>query len=99
MSSCKAACLLSIIKRVKRKTIDIYQKYLVIFKVPSGTLPTDSECGATKGCFIDCTGNSCNYIVTWRDNGDAVDFELSTKLQDTNNKWIAIGFSSDLKMV
>ncbi|XP_076071252.1 putative ferric-chelate reductase 1 [Mytilus galloprovincialis] len=66
--------------------------------VPSGTLPTDSECGATKGCFIDCTGNSCNYIVTWRDNGDAVDFELSTKLQDTNNKWIAIGFSSDLKM-
>ncbi|CAC5367225.1 unnamed protein product [Mytilus coruscus] len=66
--------------------------------VPSDSLPTDSECGATKGCFIDCTGNSCNYIVTWRDNGDAVDFELSTKLQDTNNKWIAIGFSSDLKM-
>ncbi|XP_071126303.1 putative ferric-chelate reductase 1 [Mytilus edulis] len=66
--------------------------------VPSGSLPTDSECGATKGCFIDCTGTSCNYIVTWRDNGDAVDFELSTKLQDTNNKWIAIGFSSDLKM-
>ncbi|XP_063409493.1 putative ferric-chelate reductase 1 homolog [Mytilus trossulus] len=66
--------------------------------VQSGSLPTDSECGATKGCFIDCTGNSCNYIVTWRDNGDAVDFELSAKLQDTNNKWIAIGFSSDLKM-
>ncbi|XP_076071249.1 putative ferric-chelate reductase 1 homolog [Mytilus galloprovincialis] len=64
----------------------------------TSSLESDSECGATKGCFIDCTGTSCNYIVTWRDNGDAVDFELSTKLQDTNNKWIAIAFSSDLKM-
>ncbi|XP_052088311.1 putative ferric-chelate reductase 1 homolog [Mytilus californianus] len=64
----------------------------------TSSLKSDSECGATKGCFIDCTGNSCNYIVTWRDNGDAVDFELSTKLQDTNNKWIAIAFSSDIKM-
>ena len=59
----------------------------------------DEECGATKGCFSKCSGAACDYIVTWRDNVDTVDFELATVVLNTDNKWIGIAFSTDLKMV
>ncbi|KAK3591241.1 hypothetical protein CHS0354_010609 [Potamilus streckersoni] len=64
--------------------------------IQRGRILMDDDCGTVKGCFSDCSNNLCDFLVTWRDVGDHVDFEIHGrgKLDD----WIAIGFSSDTKM-
>ena len=60
----------------------------------------DAECGSTRGCFVDCKDDGCNYVITWKQNGDWIEFSLDAKIDPKYNRpWIAIAFSSDLKMV
>ena len=63
-----------------------------------GTIRYDPECGSTKGCFVDCKGTLCNYMVTWMDDGDSVKFEIFGKPEQLDS-WIAVGFSEDSRMV
>ncbi|XP_069126551.1 putative ferric-chelate reductase 1 homolog [Argopecten irradians] len=63
-----------------------------------GRVTMDDTCGISKGCFVSCEGDSCDYVVTWKDGADYVDFEVSSKVEMDNVNWIAIAFSSDLKM-
>ncbi|XP_060594887.1 putative ferric-chelate reductase 1 isoform X2 [Ruditapes philippinarum] len=77
---------------------------------PQNNIPNDPECGVSKGCFPDCS-NGCEYLVTWQvdsnsmDNinnaaadTDGVHFEFKMVLEETDNVWIAIGFSPTGKM-
>ena len=57
-----------------------------------------SECGKTKGCYrnpADCTEQTCDMMVTWKDRGEFVDFEIT----GDSDGWVAVGFSEDKKMV
>ncbi|KAJ8314812.1 hypothetical protein KUTeg_006962 [Tegillarca granosa] len=58
----------------------------------------DSDCDVTKGCLHDCENGNCNYIITWRNLQDIIEFEITTKLPATGNQWVAIGFSADKLM-
>jgi hypothetical protein len=55
----------------------------------------------TIGCFpasAMCSTN-CDYLVTWKASGmNDVEFTLKRKTT-SNNYWIGIGFSDDVKMV
>ncbi|XP_060600501.1 ferric-chelate reductase 1-like isoform X4 [Ruditapes philippinarum] len=64
-----------------------------------GKIQYDPQCGVVKGCFVDCSGNDCKFMVTWRDLGTAVQFELFGKPDRSfNDAWVAVGFSSDTRM-
>ncbi|XP_021363148.1 putative ferric-chelate reductase 1 [Mizuhopecten yessoensis] len=63
-----------------------------------GRVTLDDTCGNTKGCFVSCEGDHCDYVVTWKDGPDYVDFEVTSTLEIDGVHWIAIAFSSDLKM-
>ncbi|XP_033737676.1 putative ferric-chelate reductase 1 homolog [Pecten maximus] len=63
-----------------------------------GKVTMDDTCGTSKGCFVSCEGDSCDYVVTWKDGPDYVDFEVSSKIEMDDVYWIAIAFSNDLKM-
>ncbi|KAL5007508.1 hypothetical protein ScPMuIL_016314 [Solemya velum] len=65
----------------------------------SSGIPSDPECGVSKGCYHDCTsGATCTYMITWVDQPDNVDFTVTSSSARDHSSWIAIGFSSDLKM-
>ena len=54
-------------------------------------------CGVSKGCFEspkNCSGSNCEYLVTWKNNGDKVDFTI----EGNTPGWMAIGFSKDQAM-
>lgn len=54
----------------------------------------------SKGCFVKCSGSDCDYLVTWKDLGTAVQFEILGKPDPSfRDAWVAVGFSSDTKMV
>ncbi|XP_060600484.1 putative ferric-chelate reductase 1 homolog isoform X2 [Ruditapes philippinarum] len=68
-------------------------------KLEGGKIQYDPQCGVVKGCFVDCSGNDCKFMVTWRDLGTAVQFELFGKPDRSfNDAWVAVGFSSDTRM-
>ena len=57
-----------------------------------------SECGKSKGCYRNpkgCTESTCDMLVTWKDQGEYVDFEIT----GDSDGWVAVGFSEDKKMV
>ncbi|KAL4236048.1 DOMON domain-containing protein frrs1L [Mactra antiquata] len=58
-----------------------------------------TECGVTRGCYSECEAD-CRFVVTWKDNGAAVDFSLALKLdrKDLQAQWIALGLSNDQEM-
>jgi len=58
----------------------------------------DPECGVTKGCFPAACSNNCNYLVTWKDRGEEIEFSLQLTTTQLNY-YVAIGFSNDPKMV
>ncbi|XP_052778173.1 putative ferric-chelate reductase 1 [Mya arenaria] len=62
-----------------------------------GGIQADAACGVSKGCFQDCTGGSCRYLVTWQDFGQNVAFEMYGMVKSADS-YIALGFSSDRKM-
>jgi hypothetical protein len=73
---------------------------MYIFFSQGGKIQYDPQCGVVKGCFVDCSGNDCKFMVTWRDLGTAVQFELFGKPDRSfNDAWVAVGFSSDTRMV
>ncbi|XP_064625393.1 ferric-chelate reductase 1-like [Lineus longissimus] len=64
---------------------------------PIKQIVTNGECGVTKGCFLhpaECTESTCEYLLTYRVNGDYVDFEMSAK----TSGYISVGFSYNQKM-
>ena len=57
-----------------------------------------SSCGLSKGCYRNppnCQGLECDAIVTWRNEKNIVEFELSAQ----TDGWVALGLSYDCKMV
>ncbi|XP_074646083.1 putative ferric-chelate reductase 1 homolog [Tubulanus polymorphus] len=68
---------------------------------PSTQIDT-STCGVSKGCFRvpdGCSFTNCDYLLTYKANGNDIDFELSSKvISGTTAPYVAIGFSSDAKM-
>ncbi|XP_021366791.1 ferric-chelate reductase 1-like isoform X1 [Mizuhopecten yessoensis] len=61
-------------------------------------ISADPACDVTKGCFSDCSGSLCSFLVTWRpvNNGQIV-FEITSAVSAPNS-WAAIGFSGDRSM-
>ena len=58
-----------------------------------------SGCGSDLGCYSDCD-STCKFVVTWKDNGNNVDFTLAFTLESGgSDQWIALGLSDDQKMV
>ncbi|KAL4224717.1 DOMON domain-containing protein frrs1L [Mactra antiquata] len=66
----------------------------------SGVIKKDKECGKTKGCYHDCSGDdNCGFELTWVPDGDdGEDVLLSLSCMSGNNAFCAIGLSSDDKM-
>lgn len=64
----------------------------------TGAVTMDHRCGDTRGCFVNCEGNDCQYVVSWHYRPEYVDFSITRKVTGGGNKWLAIGFSSDSKM-
>ncbi|XP_025109625.1 putative ferric-chelate reductase 1 homolog [Pomacea canaliculata] len=61
------------------------------------TIATDPDCGKTKGCFSDCIGGSCTYLVTWIPSADFVTITLEAFV-GSGNRYVALGLSKDLNM-
>ena len=62
----------------------------------------DPLCGISKGCIDNCPSpTDCVFQVTWVPNLKAsnVMFELAYKTDGKDDRWAAIGFSHDQKMV
>jgi hypothetical protein len=56
----------------------------------------------STGCFkspSDCKDNDCKFIFKWSNTSDSVNFVLAGKINSFTNKYLAIGFSNDDKMV
>lgn len=64
-----------------------------------GILQQPNECGSSVGCFSSCDGDSCKFVVTWKDTGSAVEFSVTLQRETTStDEWIALGLSSDKLM-
>ncbi|XP_059176713.1 putative ferric-chelate reductase 1 [Physella acuta] len=64
-----------------------------------GTVAADPECdGTTKGCFTSCTGNTCKFIVSWKEDGTDVVYNFTAAVEFSDGSYVALGFSSDSKM-
>lgn len=61
------------------------------------------ECGKLKGCFLNpgkCDPRtSCVSAVTWKKNGEYIDFEMMMRMQGDKPQYVAVGFSKDSSMV
>ncbi|XP_033740428.1 putative ferric-chelate reductase 1 homolog isoform X2 [Pecten maximus] len=58
----------------------------------------DPACDVTKGCFSDCSGSQCSFLVTWRSVSSAqIVFEIISVVSSSES-WAAIGFSDDRAM-
>ncbi|XP_052684226.1 putative ferric-chelate reductase 1 isoform X3 [Crassostrea angulata] len=64
----------------------------------TGAVTMDHRCGDTRGCFVNCEGNDCQYVVSWHYRPEYVDFSITRKVTGGGSKWLAIGFSTDPKM-
>ncbi|CAD5119030.1 DgyrCDS7680 [Dimorphilus gyrociliatus] len=68
---------------------------IVLFIKQAGDI--EKECGTTIGCYRepdDCSDEfKCDAMITWKDNGDLVDFSMSAKTD-----YVALGLSKDKKM-
>jgi hypothetical protein len=73
----------------------------VLLVLQNQTLLEDFGCGDTKGCFAKCSGGQCDFIISWNDTGEHVQFEMKKKfsVMDPSDHWIAVGFSEDKRMV
>ena len=62
-------------------------------------LASDPECNHTKGCFHDCRRGVCSFIVSWMDRRGYLDMEIRAHIPSGGDKWMALGFSYDKRMV
>lgn len=61
--------------------------------------PSDMpRCEPGFGCFKACPLTTCESVVMWRRSGNSVDFKIIARLNQPNNRWVAIGFSPTGKM-
>ena len=67
----------------------------------TGTVAKDAECGKTKGCYSDCSGSSCNFLMTWApgSSADRALITLAAPVGSPSGRYIAFGLSDDSKMV
>jgi len=63
----------------------------------TGGVTKDAACGDTKGCFSDCDGGSCQFVVSWTSTADKGQYTLQAPVSGQST-YIAIGFSSDAEM-
>lgn len=78
-------------------------KYILLIISLAGpaftALTKPDGCGSSVGCYTDCDGGSCTYVVTWADDGTNVKFTLQYTLPNpAQDYWIALGLSGDKKM-
>ncbi|KAH3699037.1 hypothetical protein DPMN_073984 [Dreissena polymorpha] len=50
-------------------------------------LTPDPRCGSTKGCFDDCMGGLCDFIVSWSPEKNTTKFEIRTKPKTSGPYW------------
>ena len=90
----KKCRLLQVLSRVLSvKTINTIDKFQQLHLSP------DESCGVSQTCFQDCTPLGCRFIVSWISGPQHVIFKLRAVLNGTSDRWIAIAFSHDNKMV
>ena len=67
----------------------------------SGNFVQDVACGTTKTCFSDCQqATGCTYEAACARAGATAQCTITVKASDLpGDAWVAIGFSSDQKMV
>lgn len=68
---------------------------------PTGSIIKDPACGKTKGCFSDCSGSSCSYLMMWEPvsgNASVVRITMKGKVGSDTSRYIAFGLSTDQKM-
>ncbi|XP_069126728.1 uncharacterized protein [Argopecten irradians] len=70
----------------------------VVTEEQYGPLTNDLACGINKGCYEQCTGDMCHFIVSWRNRDNVIDFELRSRVDSTSDRWMAVGFSDDGNM-
>ena len=62
----------------------------------------DVECGVTVGCFREpegCSLENCDFFLSWRPDGNLVEFNVSSSQVTANTLWTAVGFSYNKQMV
>ena len=80
---------------------------LDIYLSPADALTPDAiqaTCGVTAGCFASpagCTGTSCDYLVAYAPQDDAIVFTASARIPADlgENAYVSIGLGSEPKMV
>ena len=63
---------------------------------------TTSGCGIDIGCYrhpSGCLPDDCEFLLTFRPEGDLVEFNVSASIDNGNTLWTAVGFSTDKNMV
>ncbi|XP_076462763.1 putative ferric-chelate reductase 1 isoform X2 [Babylonia areolata] len=67
---------------------------------PTGTIQKDPGCGTTKGCYSDCSGSSCGFLMTWAPgpSADNVLITMSSRIGNAQNRYFAFGLSNDQEM-
>ncbi|XP_012939508.1 putative ferric-chelate reductase 1 homolog [Aplysia californica] len=71
---------------------------LLLAQYVLATVPSDPECSVTKGCFSECSGDACEFVVSWRVDGDFGLYTLTSDIGSTTAGWIGLGFSADQNM-
>ncbi|KAL3869161.1 hypothetical protein ACJMK2_041872 [Sinanodonta woodiana] len=60
-----------------------------------------SGCGSDKGCYrepANCPELECEYLFTWSERGNVINFEMSAITDGFNDRYFAVGFSKDIYM-
>uniref|UniRef100_A0A0B7ARA4 Ferric-chelate reductase 1 n=1 Tax=Arion vulgaris TaxID=1028688 RepID=A0A0B7ARA4_9EUPU len=62
------------------------------------SLVKDTACGITKGCFSNCHGTVCSFIISWSQEGNYGVYTLNADVGSKTGTYLALGFSTDDKM-
>lgn len=65
--------------------------------LPTSSFPKDADCGKTKGCYSDCSGGSCGFLMSWVPNTAVVTITLQAFIGSAD-RYVAFGLSTDLQM-
>ena len=82
-------------------TVSICLSIIAILQTCGAHVIDVSGCGESKGCFRNpegCDAASCEYLLTWREDGDNVRFEMSAPV-DSAHSYVAFALSHDKLMV
>lgn len=66
---------------------------------PPTTFTKDPGCGSSKGCYSDCSGNSCGFLMTWAPDNTGTNIAITLKGSvGSGDRYVAFGLSSDKEM-